>query len=117
MTTSSPWKTVNGIVEKSVLFRKRYQQRLDDQMIVESAVKEVKEQAGQDARPENEYKIAYAKVQPVNQYPLYREEIATNKALDLPTLEYVIMVSGEPGMTLEFLRQVIYKHITLKQSK
>ncbi len=37
-----------------------------------------------------------------------------NPKLDLRTLEYILLVSGEPGMELSLLRSVIQKHIQLK---
>ena len=37
-----------------------------------------------------------------------------NPKLDLRTLEYILLVSGEPGMDMGLLRSVIQKHIQLK---
>ena len=58
----------------------------------------------------------------INDTPIRKEVISEiisendrriNPKLDLRTLEYVLLISGEPGMDMGLLRSVIQKHIQL----
>ena len=62
----------------------------------------------------------------INDAPIRKEIISEiisendrriNPKLDQRTLEYILLVSGEPGMDMGLLRSVIQKHIQLKTNK
>ena len=96
-------------------FGSRFEERIFFAPLFNEVMAELKEdQPAAEAKQADEYKIAATNIQPQSPSAITRHDIIINYRLDGHTLEYLVCLSGEPGMTLKRLRRIIFKHITIK---